>query len=57
MDAETSLELVHIIAQRIYENGGTVYFVGGYVMDKLLGRDNKDIEDFVVSVNSEILKG
>ena len=37
-------ELAIIIARHVKELGGNVYFVGGYVRDKLLGIDNKDID-------------
>ena len=32
------------IAEKVSENGGKAYFVGGYVRDQLLGRPNKDID-------------
>lgn len=56
MDTQMSLELVHIIAQKIHENGGTAYFVGGYVRDKLLGRENKDIDIEVHNISAENLE-
>lgn len=37
-------ELALLIAKKVKEIGGNVYFVGGYVRDKLLGIDNKDID-------------
>lgn len=37
-------DIVLLIAKLVKELGGTVYFVGGYVRDKLLGIDNKDID-------------
>lgn len=36
--------LIIEIANRIKENGGEIYFVGGYVRDKNLGLKNKDID-------------
>lgn len=33
-----------LIAKDIHESGGTVYFVGGYVRDLILGRESKDID-------------
>lgn len=56
MDTKTSSELVCAIAQKIYENGGTAYFVGGYVRDKLLGRENKDIDIEVHNISAENLE-
>lgn len=32
------------IALKVKENGGTAYFVGGFVRDRLLGIENKDID-------------
>ena len=32
------------IAAAVHEAGGRTYYVGGYVRDRLLGRDNKDID-------------
>ena len=39
------MEAIEIhIAKKVKEIGGTTYYVGGYVRDKLLGIDNKDID-------------
>lgn len=38
------LEIVYKLAKKISDRGGTVYFVGGYVRDKLLGIESKDID-------------
>lgn len=32
------------IAQAVAEKGGSVYYVGGFVRDQLLGRENKDVD-------------
>lgn len=40
----TDTELAKLISQKTAELGGDVYFVGGYVRDKLLGCENKDID-------------
>lgn len=32
------------IAEAVHEAGGRTFYVGGYVRDRLLGRDNKDID-------------
>lgn len=32
------------LAELVYEKGGKAYFVGGYVRDKLMGRECKDID-------------
>lgn len=38
------LKLVHQVAKQIERAGGRLYYVGGYVRDRLLGRDSKDID-------------
>lgn len=40
----TDLEMAKEIAKKVDEKGGRTFFVGGYVRDKLLKRDNKDID-------------
>lgn len=40
----TDMETVRVIAEKVVELGGTVYFVGGYVRDKFLKIENKDID-------------
>ena len=37
-------DIVKKIAYKVKEAGGKTYYVGGYVRDKLLGIDNKDID-------------
>lgn len=38
------LKKVKKIAEVIHENGGETYFVGGFVRDRLLGKESKDID-------------
>lgn len=40
----TDYSMALLIAQRVANAGGCAYFVGGYVRDKLMGIDNKDID-------------
>lgn len=40
----TDTEIAELIAQKTAELGGNVYFVGGYVRDRILNRENKDID-------------
>lgn len=49
-------ELVQSIAERVREQGGTAYFVGGCVRDKLLGRENKDIDIEIHDIPSDTLE-
>ncbi len=37
-------ELIHTLASAVAEAGGRAYFVGGYVRDRLLGRESKDMD-------------
>ena len=41
---EKDIEMARQIAQRVREAGGNTYYVGGYVRDAVLGRENKDID-------------
>jgi len=38
------IEISKLIAKKVSEAGGEAYYVGGYVRDKLMGRENKDID-------------
>ena len=40
----TDTEIAKLIAQKTAELGGAVYFVGGFVRDRILMRENKDID-------------
>jgi tRNA nucleotidyltransferase (CCA-adding enzyme) len=44
------------IAKKVEEAGGTAYFVGGYVRDKLLGIPNKDIDIEIHNIAPYILE-
>lgn len=44
------------IAKEVEKLGGTTYYVGGYVRDVLLGKDNKDIDIEVYGVTPDQLK-
>ena len=41
---DRNLTMAKKIAQAVAEAGGRAYFVGGYVRDRLLGQENKDID-------------
>ena len=56
MTAESNLAMAKKIAERISENGGDAYFVGGYVRDKLRGVENKDIDIEVYGITPETLE-
>ena len=41
---EKDIAMAEQIARRVKEKGGQVYYVGGFVRDALLGRENKDVD-------------
>ena len=43
------------IAEKVNDAGGRVFYVGGFVRDKLLGKDNKDIDIEVHGVEPDTL--
>ena len=49
------LEMAKKVASLVAQAGGRTYFVGGYVRDELLGRENKDIDIEVHGVTPEAL--
>ena len=53
---DENVKIAEELARRIREKGGTAYFVGGYVRDKLLGIENKDIDIEVHSVKNEVIE-
>ncbi len=56
MYAHDSFEKVNKIAHLIKEQGGSAYFVGGYVRDKLLGIESKDIDIEVHGITPDALE-
>ena len=40
----TDMEIAYALAASVRDSGGCAYFVGGFVRDKLLGIENKDID-------------
>ena len=40
----TKAALVRALASAVAAAGGRAYFVGGYVRDRLMGRENKDMD-------------
>ncbi len=43
-DYKKDIEMAELIAKKVAQSGGSAYFVGGYVRDKLLKKENKDID-------------
>ncbi len=56
MAEERNVAMAKKIAVKIGENGGTAYFVGGYVRDKLRGAENKDIDIEVHGITPKVLE-
>lgn len=50
-----NLMMAEKIAASVSEAGGSTYYVGGYVRDKLLGIDNKDIDIEIHGISPEKL--
>ncbi len=56
MYAQNTFEKVNKIATLVKEQGGIAYFVGGYVRDKLLGIENKDVDIEVHGITPDALE-
>lgn len=50
------LEMATTVAKLVKERGGSTYFVGGYVRDKIMGRENKDIDIEVHGIDPSSLE-
>ena len=55
-NAQHDFEMARRIALEVERQGGRVYFVGGYVRDHVLGRENKDIDIEVHGVTPQQLR-
>ncbi len=53
---KTTENLVLKIAKQIRDKGGTAYYVGGYVRDKLLGKESKDIDIEIHNIEPTVLE-
>ena len=49
-------QMAQKIAEKVALQGGRVYYVGGLVRDKLMGRENKDVDIEVHGVTPEVLE-
>ncbi len=50
------IKTAHRLAELVSEKGGSAYYVGGYVRDRLLLRENKDIDIEVHGITPEALE-
>ncbi len=48
-------EMAARIAARVHEAGGSTYYVGGFVRDRLMGIDNKDVDIEIHGISPEKL--
>ncbi len=55
-DYKKDIEIAELIAKKAEQVGGTAYYVGGYVRDKLIGKENKDIDIEIHGIKPEILE-
>lgn len=53
---EDSIKTAHKLAELVNEKSGTCYYVGGFVRDRLMKKENKDIDIEVHSVSPETLE-
>lgn len=49
-------DLARAIAREVAQLGGRVYYVGGYVRDQILGRENKDVDIEVHGIEVDALE-
>ena len=56
MNTETPLDRARTIAEAIRSAGGRALVVGGWVRDRLLGRDSKDLDLEVFGLPADRLR-
>ena len=54
--ADKNIEMARKIAEAVHQEGGRTYYVGGYVRDLILGRENKDIDIEIHGVSVQCLE-
>ncbi len=54
--ADKNMQMAHRIAQKVAEHGGRTFFVGGFVRDRLMGKENKDIDIEIHGIMPEVLE-
>ena len=52
----SDIEFVHALAEKVSAIGGRVYYVGGYVRDRILGKENKDIDIEIHGIDVDALR-
>ena len=56
LDTGKDIQMAQQIAQLVRDHGGRAYYVGGFVRDALLGRENKDVDIEVHGIRPDCLK-
>lgn len=56
MTHNENIKTAEKLARLVSEKGGTCYYVGGYVRDRLMKRENKDIDIEVHGISPEVLE-
>ncbi len=51
-----NMQMAYRIAEKVAEQGGRTFFVGGFVRDRLRGNDNKDIDIEIHGILPEVLE-
>ena len=51
-----NLKMAELVAERVSDAGGRVYYVGGFVRDGILGKENKDVDIEVHGISCEQLE-
>ena len=49
-------EIIKSIAKKVYQHGGEAFYVGGYVRDKIMGLESKDIDIEVHKISPNTLR-
>ena len=57
MNVEKNKQMARQIAEKVAAVGGRTYFVGGYVRDQMLNRENKDIDIEIHGIAPQTLMG
>ena len=55
-DRGNSRSIAETIAEKVAGAGGRAYCVGGFVRDKIMGRDNEDVDIEVHGISPDVLK-
>ena len=54
--SQKDLEMARAVAEQVVRQGGRTFFVGGFVRDRLLNRENKDVDIEVHGVSPKCLE-